>query len=60
MRMIGSKETLMLPPGSDSKITYLLKFMKFWEKGLHYDVLRLSDLKPWFCETGNWFKKLFQ
>jgi predicted ATP-grasp superfamily ATP-dependent carboligase len=34
------------------------RFLKFWEKDLHYENPRLSDLRPWFYETAQWFRRL--
>jgi predicted ATP-grasp superfamily ATP-dependent carboligase len=34
------------------------RFLKFWEKDLYYENPRLSDLRPWFYETAQWFRRL--
>ena len=34
------------------------RFLKFWEKDLYYENPRFSDLRPWFYETGQWFRRL--
>jgi predicted ATP-grasp superfamily ATP-dependent carboligase len=33
------------------------RFLKLWEKGLRYENPRLSDLRPWFYETAQWFSR---
>lgn len=58
IRMLKSNDKQQLPENADSKLVYLLKFLKFWEPGLHYDVLRLSDVRPWLYESYRWFKNL--
>ena len=58
IRIFKSSEKQLLPEGSDSKLVYFLKFMKLWEPNLNYDVLRLSDLRPWIYESIKWFKRL--
>jgi len=58
IRMLKSDKKQQLPENADSKLVYFLKFLKFWEPGLHYDVLRLSDIRPWLYESYRWFKNL--
>lgn len=56
LRMIKSKDALQLPPDSPGKLRYFVDFIKLWRAGQHYEVLRLSDIKPWLFETYQWLK----
>ncbi|MCW8934283.1 MAG: ATP-grasp domain-containing protein [Gammaproteobacteria bacterium] len=58
IRLLKSTKSQLLPKDSDSKLIYTIKFLKLWEPKLHYDVLRLSDIRPWLFETVQWFKRL--
>ena len=60
IRMLKNKNQQQLPENADSRIIYLLKFLKFWEPKLHYDVLRFSDFRPWLYETYLWIKNCFK
>jgi len=60
IRLIKQSKNLQLPPNADSKLVYLLKFLKIWEPNLHYEVLRLNDIKPWFYESYQWLKHWFK
>ncbi|MCW9014625.1 MAG: ATP-grasp domain-containing protein [Gammaproteobacteria bacterium] len=60
IRLIKDTKRQQLPEGADSKLLYFLKFLKLWEKNLHYEVLRVSDLKPWLYESYQWLIKLFR
>lgn len=55
MRLLKPKAELKLPPHADGRLKSILKFMKLWGKGLHYEVLSLDDIKPWLFETYSWF-----
>lgn len=59
IRMLKSNRSLNLPDGADGKLKYLLKFLIFWQPGMHYDVLKPGDPMPWFYETVQWFRRLF-
>lgn len=49
--LLKSKDLLNLPPGHEGKFMSVLSFFKMFGRELHYDVLWLSDIKPWICET---------
>lgn len=51
LMLLKSKDLLNLPPGHEGKFMSVLSFFKMFGKELHYDVLWLSDIKPWICET---------
>ena len=57
LRLFKSQQ---LHPEVESKTKYLFNFLKFWQPKLHYDVLRLNDIKPWLFESYQWFRKLLQ
>ena len=58
MRLFKNNATLNLPKDYDGRLECILSFLKLWEKNLNYEVLRLDDIKPWLCETRQWFKEL--
>jgi predicted ATP-grasp superfamily ATP-dependent carboligase len=43
-----------------SRLRSLLNFMKFYERDLHYDVLRLGDLAPGWYEFKNYLREGFR
>lgn len=57
MMLFKNGEKLKLPSYFNGKMMYFLKFLKIWEKNLHYEVLSLTDLKPWIYETIQWCKR---
>jgi len=57
MLLLKNKNELNLPPGHKGRIMSILDFFKISGKGLHYEVLSFNDIKPWFYETLQWFKK---
>ena len=59
LRLLKSNGTLQLPPNSPNKLRYLMDFMKLWVPGQHYEVLNLSDIRPWLFESYQWIKKAF-
>ena len=56
LRMIKSRKSLQLPPDSPGKLRYFYDFIKLWRPGQHYEVMRLSDIRPWLYETYQWLK----
>ena len=54
LRMLKNKEALQLPPNSPSKLKYFIDFMKLWQPGMKYEVLKLYDINPWFFEIKEW------
>lgn len=60
LRLLKSNRALQLPPGSPGKLRYLLDFLKFWQPGLHYEVFRLKDFRPWIFESFQWLKSNFR
>jgi len=60
IRMIKNRKALQLPPNSDSKLLYLIKFLKIREKDLYYEVLKWNDIKPWLFESYQWLRHWFK
>lgn len=56
LRMIKSEKALQLPPDSPGKLRYFFDFIKLWQTGQRYEVLRLTDIRPWLYETYQWIK----
>lgn len=58
IRMFKNQRELQLPQNADGLIYSLLKFLIFWEPNLHYEVLSLTDPKPWVRESIEWFSRI--
>lgn len=54
--LLKSRKALNLPPNHPGKWRTLLAFLLPWYPGLHYEVLSLSDFRPWLYETKLWFR----
>jgi predicted ATP-grasp superfamily ATP-dependent carboligase len=50
-RVLGKEQDLHLPPGFPSRGQTLLSFLKFYERGLHYEDLLPADLNPLLFEV---------
>lgn len=57
MQLVKPRADLHLPPGYPGKLRSVADFMKPWQKGLHYDVLSFSDMRPGLYEMGRWFTR---
>ncbi len=55
-RVRRSAEWLALPPGSPSRWQSVGEFLKLWRPGDRYEVLRLTDPRPFIRETMDWFR----
>lgn len=53
--MFRSRAHLNLPRSHPGRLRVLWQFMHLWGRDLHYEVLRLDDLRPWLLETRRWF-----
>jgi predicted ATP-grasp superfamily ATP-dependent carboligase len=51
-------EALALPPSAPSRLQALLAFLCLWRPGDRSEILRLSDPRPFFHETREWFRAL--
>lgn len=59
--LLKSRATLRLPIDYPGRLQSILRFMHFWGKDLHYEVLDFTDIKPWLFETrSRFFKKYVQ
>ena len=57
-RALHSSKALALPPGAPSRLRALAEFLILWRPGDRNEILRLSDPKPFFRETVEWFRAL--
>jgi len=60
IRFLKTNKKQNLADGANPRFIYLLNFLKFWEPGLHYDVMRWNDLRPWFYESYQWVRNFFK
>lgn len=56
MVLLKDRNGLRLPPGYPGRLSCLLRFLKPSFKDTRFEVLRLSDLRPWLYETSRWFR----
>jgi predicted ATP-grasp superfamily ATP-dependent carboligase len=56
LRLFRKDQDLNLPEGSPSRIGALLRFLKFYEPGLYYEVLSLRDLRPFIYEVSQYLR----
>jgi predicted ATP-grasp superfamily ATP-dependent carboligase len=54
-RLRHSDDWLALPPNSPGRWLCLYEFLKLWRRGDRYEVLRLTDARPFWRETIDWF-----
>jgi predicted ATP-grasp superfamily ATP-dependent carboligase len=40
------------------RVRAIADFMRLWQRDLHYENPRASDLRPWIRETTHWFQRL--
>jgi len=57
-RLFRKDQELNLPKGFPSKIKTLLQFLKFYEPRLHYEILSLSDPRPFIYELRQYLAQL--
>lgn len=50
------RKNLNLPPDHPGRWATLLRFLVPWQPGMHYEVLSVSDPRPWLYETYHWFR----
>jgi len=58
MRMLKSDARLKLPPGHPGRMATLLGFLKFYGRGMKYEILKFDDPGPFFEELKEWFVHL--
>jgi predicted ATP-grasp superfamily ATP-dependent carboligase len=56
--MLKSKAALRLPENHPGKLRTLYEFSKFYKSKMKYEVLRPSDIRPFFNEVAEWFRNL--
>jgi predicted ATP-grasp superfamily ATP-dependent carboligase len=59
MRLFKRASDLHLPEGFPSRTQTLLQFLKFYEPGLHYEILSLRDPRPFLYELAQYLRHLF-
>lgn len=60
LRLMRSDRALQLPPGSPSKWQCFLAFCRVMQRGMHYEVERLEDPGPSWCELRQYFSSLLR
>jgi predicted ATP-grasp superfamily ATP-dependent carboligase len=58
LRLVKSKSALALPPSAPGLLPTALSVLLPWRPRQRSDVLRLTDLNPWWRETRSWFRAL--
>jgi predicted ATP-grasp superfamily ATP-dependent carboligase len=56
--LLKSKAVLRLPANHPGKLRTIYEFCKFYKSNMKYEVLRLSDIRPFINEMGEWLKNL--
>lgn len=59
MLLFKNKHQLHLPSGYISRWRMILDILIPFGRNLHYEVLRISDIKPWLFESKTWIKEVF-
>lgn len=54
VRLFSRRQRVVSDP--HGKLHHTMQFMKLWGRDLHYENPRVSDLGPWFFETGQWLR----
>ncbi len=57
MYLLKSRDELRLPEGHDSRLWSILKVLSPFVQNQKMEILRLSDIKPWFYESLHWFNR---
>jgi len=60
LRIFKKQPNIYLPQSFPSKARTLIEFLKFYEPGLHYEVLSLSDPRPFLHELFLYCEDLFR
>jgi predicted ATP-grasp superfamily ATP-dependent carboligase len=54
--LLKNRDVLKLPEGHPGRLRTILSILLPWTKGQRFEILRVSDIKPWFYETRLWLK----
>jgi predicted ATP-grasp superfamily ATP-dependent carboligase len=57
MQLTKHAERERLPPGRRGRLQAIWEFLKPNGPDCHFEVLRLSDIRPWLLESWNWFTR---
>lgn len=52
--LLKKGEVLKLPKGHPGRLKSILSILLPWSRGQRFEILRLSDIGPWFYETKKW------
>jgi predicted ATP-grasp superfamily ATP-dependent carboligase len=55
MLLFKTRQSLNLPPDYPGRLISFLRFITFWGKDLHYEVLSIHDIRPFITEMRHWF-----
>lgn len=58
-RLLHSAQSLQLGPNEPSRARSLLQFLILWRPGDRNEILRISDIGPFFHETTAWLRALW-
>ena len=56
--LLRSRDRLQLPKNHPSKLVSILSTINPYVRRQKFEVLRLSDIRPWLHESKSWFSKL--
>jgi predicted ATP-grasp superfamily ATP-dependent carboligase len=59
LRVFKKDENLHLPDDFPSRLRTLLRFFKFYEPGMHYEILSLRDPRPFLYEFSQYLRGVF-
>jgi hypothetical protein len=58
IRILKSDSTTRLPPGYPGRLATLIEFLKFYQRGMNYEILKSNDPGPFLMELKEWFRLL--
>ena len=54
MYLFKKREALKLPKGHPGRLKAILSILLPWSRGQRFEILRISDIRPWLYETRMW------
>jgi predicted ATP-grasp superfamily ATP-dependent carboligase len=58
IRVFKSDAVTKLPPGYPGRLATLIEFLKFYQRGMNYEILKSNDPGPFLMELKEWFRLL--
>lgn len=56
MILTKSRHALKLPPNHSGRLQSVSEFLRFWSTKQRYEILRISDLRPFIYELSQWLR----